>query len=144
MKMKIKMKMKENCERLFSLFVAVQPFNGRLINRAYWRSKTTLSQLLQHLQKQTKTRFSVKSEKIIQKRTQFEQRKDFLSKVDKIGRKRTQSENVETSGRNQTKWQHCHSCCNICRKKQRIYFLSKVDRIEQKCTQSGKCGQKWT
>ena len=40
------------CERLFSLFVAVvvQPFNGRLINPAYWWNKTTLSQL-QHLQK---------------------------------------------------------------------------------------------
>ena len=49
MKMKIKMKMKKkmkevkSCERLFSLFGVVQPFNGRLINPAYWRNKTTLS-----------------------------------------------------------------------------------------------------
>ena len=56
----------------------VQPFsNGRLINPAYWQSKTTLSQL-QHLQKQTKNRFSVKSG---QNRTQ----------VDAIGKMWTQS-----------------------------------------------------
>ena len=70
--------------------------------------------------------FLSKVKKSYKKRTQFEQRKDFLSKVDKVGRKRTQSENVETSGRNQTKWtwQHCHSC-NICRKEEEYIFYQK-------------------